>query len=253
MSYQVDERECNGLRTALDALADTQTPAILIVWQEDADPGLVSEICRSVGLVPVIIPPGNLDWIRQGSEEGVAREINEAWVLPRCLSALVGDDRVELDESREQILSLGRKLIFVEPFEAEASLREDYPDLFAVARRNFHLELVGNDELFDNGDANRLETLRKPYPPSLTRGSVVFIRGKPHFKAPPKVPCPKGHGLLKPGRTSITFQHAPAASRDQTVEGWVCPTCGEAYVPGEIAREAHRRAFEASEVPGETS
>ncbi len=164
-------------------------------------------------------------------------------MLPRCLSTLTGEDRVALNESREGILGLGRKLIFVEPYSQESSLREDYPDIFAVARRNFHLELIGNDELFDNGNANGLEIVRRSYPPSMARGSIVFIHGKPNFKAPPRIPCPNGHGLLEPGPTTITFQFAPPESRVQAVDGWVCRTCGEAYVPSGVAREAYRRAF----------
>lgn len=76
---------------------------------------------------------------------------------------------------------------------------------------------------------------------------------KPNVNRPPRVPCPNGHGLLRPGRTTITFQHAPAASRDQVVDGWVCPTCGEAYVPGGIARESYQRAFAAYEGQGYSS
>ena len=114
-------------------------------------------------------------------------------------------------------------------------MRNDCPDLFAVVRRDFHFEVIGDDYLFDNGPAGRLETLRKAYPTSLSRDSIIFIHGKPNFKSPPRVSCPNGHGLLSRGRTTIKFQNAPVASRDQAVDGWVCPKCGEAYVPGEIA------------------
>ena len=120
----------------------------------------------------------------------------------------------------------------------------------AARSRVVDLEVIVDDYLFDNGDANRLETLQESYPPSFTRGSILFIHGKPSFKAPPQIPCPKGHGLLKREQTTISFQHAPAESRDQAVAGWVCPVCGEAYVPGVIAREAHRRAFQRAGASG---
>ncbi|MHB1558069.1 MAG: hypothetical protein ACYC61_11450 [Isosphaeraceae bacterium] len=239
----VDERERNGLRTALDALAESDATAILIAWQEDADPETVCETCQSVGLAPLVIQPGDLGWIRHREEPEAADRTSMVWVLPRCLSALAGEDRLAFNESREEILALGKKLIFVEPYGEESSLREDYPDIFAIARRSFHLERVGNDELFDNGGANGLESVRRSYPPSMTRGSIVFIHGKPSFKAPPRIPCPNGHGLLEPGPTSITFEFAPAKGRVQPVDGWVCRTCGEAYVPSETARAAYKRAF----------
>jgi hypothetical protein len=243
MSIRLDDRESNGLRSALGALAESDATAIFIVWQEDLNPAQVSGICRSAGLVPTVIPPGHLDWIEPGFQGGDARDRNTAWILPGCLSTLHGEDRIALNDSRERILALGRKLIFVEPYGEESSLREDYPDIFGVARRSFHLEIIGNDELFDNGNANSLESLRRAYPPSSTRGSIVFVQGKPNFKASPKIPCPKGHGFLQRGQTMIAFQHAPTESRVQAVDGWVCLTCGEAYVPGAIASRAYRRAF----------
>jgi hypothetical protein len=250
MSVRVAERERNGLMLALDALSTTDSPAIFVVWQEDADPTVVLEICRSVEIAARVIAPPDLDWLEIGVEDRGSDELPAVWILPRGLSGRTSADRKKLNDAREQLLALGKKLIFIEPFQTESSLREDYLDLFAVARHNFHLEVIGDDYLFDNGDANRLETLQESYPPSFTRGSTLFIHGKPSFKAPPQIPCPKGHGLLKRGQTTISFQHAPAETRDQAVSGWVCPVCGEAYVPGAIAREAHRRAFQKSGASG---
>ena len=250
MPVYIDDRECNRLMLDLDALNKTNAPAILIVWQEDADPTSVLGICHSVGMTARVIPPHGLDWFAGEIYGDPSRQNESAWVLPRGLSGLAGAERTKLNNAREHLLALGKTLIFVEPFQAESSLRDDYPDLFAIARHDFHLEVIGDDYLFDNGDANRIETLRKSYPASFTRDSILFINGKPSFKAPPRIPCPRGHGLLKRGRTSISFLHAPAESRDQAVDGWVCPVCGEAYVPGEIAQEAHRRAFQRSSPSG---
>lgn len=103
--------------------------------------------------------------------------------------------------------------------------------------------LFENDHRFESGGAGLLETMRHTLPPVLIKDSIIILEGEPLFKAPPRIECPKGHGVLERGTTTITFQHAPASRRVQPVEGWVC-RCGEAYVPGEIAREAHRRAFQ---------
>ena len=83
---------------------------------------------------------------------------------------------------------------------------------------------------------------RNAYPPSLLAVHRVHRR-EATFHAAPKVLCPNGHGLLKPGRTSITFQHAPHREPRTSSRGMgLSDMWGEAYVPGEIAREAYRRA-----------
>ncbi len=58
--------------------------------------------------------------------------------------------------------------------------------------------------------------------------------------------CPRCGTAPKRGPTTLEFVHAPAATRAQLVEGWVCPKCGERYIEGEVARAAHARAFQKS-------
>jgi len=88
----------------------------------------------------------------------------------------------------------------------------------------------------------RWETLAKTLPAIVTCGSIVVERGKPHFKGPPLVDCPRCKSKLNRGTATLTFRQAPPATQKQAVEAWVC-SCGEFYVPGEIAKEAYLRAF----------
>jgi hypothetical protein len=55
--------------------------------------------------------------------------------------------------------------------------------------------------------------------------------------------CPQCKIPLTQGPATLTFKHAPTATQVQQVEAWVC-SCGELYVPGEIAKEAYHRAFQ---------
>jgi hypothetical protein len=98
------------------------------------------------------------------------------------------------------------------------------------------------DYQWDSTAVGRWETLAKTLPAMVTRGSIVVERGRPHFKGPPLVECPRCNTQLTHEAATLTFRHAPAATQVQRVEAWVC-SCGEFYVPGEIAREAYLRAF----------
>src|SRR5207249_10048931 len=102
-----------------------------------------------------------------------------------------------------------------------------------------------DDYQWDSTAVGRWETLAQTLPPVVTRGSIVVERGKPHFKGPPLVECPHCKNKLTHGTATLTFRHAPAATQQQRVEAWV-RSCGEFYVPGEIAREAYFRAFQRS-------
>jgi hypothetical protein len=111
-----------------------------------------------------------------------------------------------------------------------------------------------DDFEWDSSPVGRWETLAKTLPPIVTCGSIVVERGKPHFKGPPLVECPRCKTKLTRGAATLTFRHAPPATQRQQVAAWVC-SCGEFYVPGEIARDAYLRAFDrASALPnGDTS
>jgi hypothetical protein len=237
------EIERDRLEWALDA---SEAPSLFFVWQEDPDNlAPILEICRSAHMTPDVVEPGGPPWFREPIQEGPIGRPGVV-ILPCGLSSIPPPERQALNIARERILEMGHKLVFVEPTHEERSLRRDFPDIFSIVRDNIRLDppLSENDLLFDSGGACGLETLRRVLPQVLTHDSIVVIQGEPLFKAPPRIECPKGHGLLERGMTMITFQHAPASRRVQPVEGWVC-RCGEAYVPGEIAREAHRRAFQA--------
>lgn len=101
------------------------------------------------------------------------------------------------------------------------------------------------DYLFDSGPAHSLPSIRRSIPSGTTRGSTIFINGKPKFKSPQVIECPSCGGVLRPGKATIVFQHAREGSREQEVDGFVCE-CGEQYVPGDTARAAYQRAMRCS-------
>ena len=99
------------------------------------------------------------------------------------------------------------------------------------------IDAYQDDYLWDTGDAGGLETIRASLPALLMAGETIIRHGRPRFKAPRKISCPRCTSELRRGKVTIVFRHAPAGEREQQVEGWVCD-CGEAYVPGGIACEA---------------
>ncbi len=112
------------------------------------------------------------------------------------------------------------------------------------AFRSFRVKPVYEDDFqWDSTAVGRWQTLAKTLPAIVTRGSIVVERGKPHFKGPPLVECPRCKNKLTQGTARLTFRHAPLATQVQQVEAWVC-SCGEFYVPGEVAKDAYTRAFQ---------
>lgn len=111
------------------------------------------------------------------------------------------------------------------------------------ARVSLKRSVLEDDYLWDSTSVGREATLAKTLPAMITCGSTLVERGKPHFKGAPLAECPRCRTKLTRGTASVTFKHAPAPTQVQQVEAWVC-SCGEFYVPGEIAREAYLRAFQ---------
>lgn len=107
------------------------------------------------------------------------------------------------------------------------------------------VDILDDDYLFDTGSANCLETIRVSIGLGTTRGSTIFIDGKPRFKSPQVIVCPRCGEVLRPGKATIIFKHAPDATHEQEVEGLICK-CGEQYIPGIAARAAHSRAMQGS-------
>lgn len=101
-----------------------------------------------------------------------------------------------------------------------------------------------HDEYLAETSSASFETFARGLPPLVMRGETIIENGNVHWKAQPAIPCPRCEEVLQPGEVTLTFEHAPAESREQRVRGFVCK-CGEYYVPGETAREAHHRAFAA--------
>jgi hypothetical protein len=113
---------------------------------------------------------------------------------------------------------------------------------FADAVAQLLKPIYDADYQWDSTPVGRWQTLTKSVPAMVTRGSVVVERGMPHFKGAPLAECPRCKTKLTHGTATLTFRHAPPATQMQRVEAWVC-SCGEFYVPGKIAKEAHLRAF----------
>lgn len=102
-----------------------------------------------------------------------------------------------------------------------------------------------DDYLFDTASAHSMASLGRSLPRVVTRGPTLILEGRPQFKSPPRIPCPRCDHELQRGTTIIIFKNAPVGCRKQEVEGWVCE-CGETYVPGDIARAAYQAAFRES-------
>jgi hypothetical protein len=164
-------------------------------------------------------------------------------VLRDWLSALAPVEKRSLDVQREQLLRLDKKLIFVESTTQERAIRRELPNVISIVREHFRLVRPSwDDDDMWPAAAEPWDRFAARLPKFHSHGSILYIDGKAHFKAGPVDACPKCGARPVRGTTQITFRYAPAETRDQQVVGWVCP-CGEAYVPGDVAREAHRRAF----------
>jgi len=98
------------------------------------------------------------------------------------------------------------------------------------------------DEYLANPSGWPLDAVATLLAPVETRGPTVIRRGRVHWKMQPEIPCPRCERWLERGEVTLTFRHAPPSSREQRVQGYVCG-CGEYYVPGKTARDAHHRAF----------
>ena len=99
-----------------------------------------------------------------------------------------------------------------------------------------------DDYLFDTRGAGGLRAVAENFPHVTTRHRTIVVDGKPKFKAPLKILCPRCQHELRPGVATIEFRHAPEDRRKQSVDAWVCE-CGESYVPGEVAKQAYRTAM----------
>lgn len=153
------------------------------------------------------------------------------------------EDRPAVNAARDRLLTSGRKLVLVEPTASMSDLKRDFPDMLSVVREIFEVHpIYERDYLYDSGEAWRLRTIAARLPAVITAGATIIQGGRVHFKNAPQVVCPRCGQTLLAGSTTLTFCHAPPAQQEQVVSGWVCQ-CGEAYVPGAIAREAHAAAF----------
>jgi hypothetical protein len=101
-----------------------------------------------------------------------------------------------------------------------------------------------HDEYLANPSGWSLDAVATLLPAVQKRGPLVMRKGRVHWKMRPEIPCPRCGELLQPGEVTLTFEHAPTQAKEQRARGFVCP-CGEHYVPGQAARDAHQRAFAA--------
>ncbi len=238
-------------RTLEWGLSAAGTPAMLAIFQPrvDAIEATVAA-CRRVSQQVEAVDTrtsGGLSSFLRGGECATHAEIE---ILVGGLSSVPHRERSLVNSARDRILRMGRKLVFVEPSSLSEELHRDFPDIFACVRQQLMLQDLGDDddELFDSGGARRFATLARRMPSLVVKGATLIEQGRVHFKSPPAISCPRCGRTLKPGLATIDFLHAPEATRRQEARAWVCP-CGEAYIPGEAARDAHARAFASSARP----
>jgi YgiT-type zinc finger domain-containing protein len=233
-------------RSQLDAtlgwVLDTNAhPAAYFIWLAPSDP---TDLPAPLRGAPVIGSDGS-DLLGR-LQEAVHSTSSGVVVLRGGLSALSPSEKRTLDVRREQLLDLDCTLVFIESVDREPALRRDLPNVMSIVREHFRLVRPSwDDDDMWPAAAGPWGRFAARLPEIFTHGSIIFSKGKAHFKVGPIDTCPKcGHKPTR-GRTQLTFRYAPATTQVQEVDAWVCQ-CGEVYVPGDIARAAHQRAFATS-------
>jgi hypothetical protein len=222
-------------------LEAAEAPALYLVLDEvhDRVPGaLAAQLGPRVRITRT--GPQGPGWLERllGQPPGDAIDIVEGG-----LSSLPQMQRGAFNAGRERLITPGRKLVFVEPRGKTQELLRDFPDVISVVREIFAIQpAYADDHLYESGEAWRLRAIARRLPPVLTRGATIVQSGKVHYKQAPQIHCPRCGQVLRRGTTTMVFHHAPPAQREQPVSAWICP-CGESYVPGAVAREAHALAF----------
>lgn len=222
-------------------LNTVEAPALFVLWQDDVrDLAFVRGATRKQ--LHVLDSSAGKHLPSRLVEQQPTSE--EVVVMPAALSSVPPEERPWVNLARNRLLLAKQTVLFVEPTSQEPTLRRDFPDIFAIVRGSFHLQqpLYEDDYLWNTGEAGRLAALAATLPPLFSVGSILVERGTPQFKGSPVSNCPRCGNYLHLGPTTLTFRFAPVERQTQAVEGWVC-SCGERYVAGENAREAHRRAF----------
>ncbi len=153
--------------------------------------------------------------------------------------------RTQLNRGRELLHRLGKTLVFAESRAGSPEALDDLRDLLATFRDIVDLRppTSEDDDLWDTGTAFGLHRVAGDL--TTTRGAMIISAGIVHRKTgPPPYRCPRCGSELKRADTTLRFIHAPAASAEQTVPGYVCG-CGEAWPDPRSVRSAHRAAFKA--------
>jgi YgiT-type zinc finger domain-containing protein len=197
-----------------------EAPAVFCVWLDDPQAlATVTAACRASGSEPRLLAG------REGLERYLAEENTPASgvvLIEAGLSSVPRPERQKVNRARQRLLR-AQVVVLVERQEEESALRVDYPDIFSIAKSHHRIGLPSEDE-----------------PPFIAAPRAT--RRLPEIPPDFVIPCPRCGEVMRRGRTTLTFHLAPEATRSQEVDGWVC-SCGERYVPGDIAQEAHRRAF----------
>jgi hypothetical protein len=232
---------CQSLEWVLQA---TEGSALFVVWQDDA---------KELELVSKVSSSANKSIARLQTTEGsrLPLLVSEYPITsPGILLVAGGLSSVPIEErhwinfARIRLLRPDAAVVLVEPASEERALRRDYPDIFSIARACFYLNRPSyeDDYLWNTIASERLAHFAGSLPPVFTLGSIIVDHGVPQFKGSPVPNCPRCGKSLHKGATTLTFRLAPPATQTQPIEGWIC-ACGERYIPGPIAREAHRKAF----------
>lgn len=221
------------------------TPSIYLLWGDSVEATGFLQVCRESAFPVLRLRATNEFWIQSLPGLDFGDTNTRGFVIEGGLSSIAQSLRPTINGIRERFLTFSRPVFLSESIEFEKQLREDFPDLFAVIRQEFYLEtsITSGEEACSSIAGGSLDRLVRQLPDPHVKGSLIYSQGKVHFKGAAVDRCPRCGKTPKWLPTTLTFRHAPVATQVQTTQGWVCE-CGEKYVPGMLAKEAHQRAFQ---------
>ena len=221
--------------TAVEALIlelRLDTTISILYTGPGGDLTVVRALCQRAGLTASEVDaPASVLWFSE-----LEAQVSEVVIVTGALSRSTERQDPAL---RERLIALKRSILLVEPEEMKGELPKFFPGFF---RGGFSQYSLSSDHQFDTGNSYPLSRIASTLPPAVTRGETLIVGGRVRRKSTEILDCPACGKPMRRGSTTITFHDAPEAMRVQNVDGWISD-CGESYVPGSIAKEAHKRAF----------
>jgi hypothetical protein len=137
----------------LDLLAESirlaAPPAFFAVWQDvpDSMRRFVDVLVQAGLTTPHVIRPDNLAAKLKGLEQRASSLFDDDGVIfLGCLSALSEEERKQFNATRDRLLRLPTKMIFVESVADEGNVRLGFPDVLSLVSYDCRLFLRAGEE-----------------------------------------------------------------------------------------------------------